>query len=130
MSDPNTAHFFIPEDPKEAALRNPKIRHILQKGPEMFAALVKEGAAEIVEAMRIMSEEAATQDKPPRFKLAFGVTIEVDEDGVVYDLNYGLRRKLSAVTHIDDSEVPKADPNQAEMFDMRRFPGPPPEERP
>lgn len=87
---------------------NQKLAFVANRGAEMLKHLIREGHEEIEETMRAVAEEAQAQDTAPKMRLAFTITIDVDKDSAVFDLTFGVRRKLSCAAKIED-------PNQVEM---------------
>ena len=87
---------------------NAKLEAIAEQASENLKTLIKEGEENILRAWAECEDEAQAEEKAAKFKLGFGITIDIGENNVDYDLTFAIRRKLTI-----SSEIP--DPNQLEL---------------
>lgn len=87
---------------------NEKLSAIAAKAADDLRQLVKEGNEKILEAWTAAEEQAVLDDGKPKFKLNFGITLDLDKDTMETDLSWSVKHHLSV-----SSQIP--DPNQAEL---------------
>lgn len=94
------------KEPK--TIQNAKLRAIAQRAAENLMQSVAEGEERILEAWHAAEEEAQDNETAPKFKLGFGIALNLEADAMETKLSFGVKHILNMVDQIPD-------PNQLEM---------------
>lgn len=94
------------KEPK--TIQNAKLRAIAQRAADNLMQSVAEGEERILEAWHAAEEEAQDNETAPKFKLGYGIALNLEADAMETKLSFGVKHCLNMVDQIPD-------PNQLEL---------------
>lgn len=85
---------------------NPKLKAIIDRAAEDLKSLARESEDKILEAWSACEQEAQDNEQKPKFKLGFGITLDLDADKMETALSFGIKHKVSHDQAIPDPAQP------------------------
>jgi hypothetical protein len=82
---------------------NQKLEAISDKAAADLQAYIKEHEDKILEAWNNAEQEAQDNEATPKFKLGFGISLDLDKDTMETALTWGIKFKASRTTQIPDT---------------------------
>lgn len=101
MSEPNNQAEKVYRVPE-----NPKLRAISTAFSYDIPQLISEAEEEILDSWNQCEQEAQDQETAPKFKLGFGVTLDLDKDTMETKLTFGTKHTKTISRAIPDPNQP------------------------
>lgn len=83
-------------------IQNAKLRAIAQRAADNLMQSVAEGEEKILEAWHAAEEEAQDNETAPKFKLGYGIALNLEADAMETKLSFGVKHCLNMVDQIPD----------------------------
>jgi hypothetical protein len=87
-------------------MKNEKLAGIIAKAGDDLKAYAEEHEDKILEAWYAAEEEAADNETKPKFKLGFGIVLDLDKNTMETVLTWAVRHKASSTCQIPDTNQP------------------------
>lgn len=85
---------------------NEKLKAIIDQAADNLKAYAKEHEENILKAWHSVEDEAQANEETPKFKLGFGIVLDLDKDTMECALTWSVRFKASSVQSIPNPDQP------------------------